>query len=284
VHRLEPREEPRPLEELDPLQRGSLVHDIQFAAFDAMRRDGLLPVRAANLAAATALLDAAVNRVAEEYRDKLVPAIDRVWRDGIEALRADLRQWLRQLAEDDSGFVPWRFELSFGLPRRVSHDPESRAEPVHVEGALVRGSIDLVERREDATLRITDHKTGKDRTERGAIVQGGEQVQPVLYAMVAEKLFPDSSVRSGRLSYCTAAGGFGIHEVPLDDEARASMDTIFACVDGDVERVFLPAFPREGACKYCDYLRVCGPAEEVRTRRKRDLKRVASALEVRGLP
>jgi RecB family exonuclease len=284
VHRLEPREEPRPLEVLDARQRGSLVHDIHFAALGAMRRDGLLPVRPSNLNEATVRLDAAVDRVAAEYREKLVPAIDRVWDDGIEAIRTDLRQWLRQLAGNDSGFVPWRFELSFGLPRRASQDPESRTDPVEVEGALVRGSIDLVERREDGTLRVTDHKTGKDRTKRGAVVQGGEQVQPVLYAMASEKLFPGSQVLSGRLHYCTAAGGFAIHEVPLDDGARASIERIFAFVDGDLERAFLPAFPREGACEFCDYLRVCGPSEEVRTRRKKDLARVESALELREMP
>ena len=35
----------RAIDELDPLQRGSLVHDIQFALFARLRDEGLLPVR-----------------------------------------------------------------------------------------------------------------------------------------------------------------------------------------------------------------------------------------------
>ena len=48
------------------------------------------------------------------YAD-LAPAIDRVWADGIDLIRVDLREWLRRASEDDFGYVPWRFELSFGL-------------------------------------------------------------------------------------------------------------------------------------------------------------------------
>src|SRR5262245_41319077 len=33
VHRLAPREVPQAIDELDPLQRGSLIHDVQFALF-----------------------------------------------------------------------------------------------------------------------------------------------------------------------------------------------------------------------------------------------------------
>ena len=35
-----------------------------------------------------------------------------------------------------------------------------------------------------------------------------------------------------------------------------------------MEEGFLPAAPREGACRYCDYRIVCGPREERRIARK----------------
>lgn len=41
VHRLGPRVEPEPIDELDPLQRGSLIHDIQFELFDRLRGEGI---------------------------------------------------------------------------------------------------------------------------------------------------------------------------------------------------------------------------------------------------
>src|SRR5262249_23604133 len=149
IHGLAPREVPAAIDELDPLQRGSIIHDVQFELFGRLRDEGLLPVRAATLERAHQTLDVILAQVAARYKDDLAPAIERVWENSIAAIRADLREWLRKAGDDDSGFVPWRFELSFGL----THRPERRqADPRSVSGAVdlacgieLRGSIDLVE-------------------------------------------------------------------------------------------------------------------------------------------
>ena len=118
IHGLAPREVPEAIDELDPLQRGSLIHEIQFELFARLSEENLLPVRPSNLDRARQKLDAIIAEVAARYRDDLAPAIDRVWEDGIAAIRADLREWLRRASEDDSGYVPWHFEMSFGLEHR----------------------------------------------------------------------------------------------------------------------------------------------------------------------
>jgi RecB family exonuclease len=270
VQRLAPREAPEAIDEMDPLQRGSLVHDVQFELFQRLRADGLLPVRAANLARAQEALEAVLAGVAERHRDELAPAIPRVWEDGVASVRADLREWLRRCAEDDSGYVPFRFELAFGLPERRQRDPGSRPDPVELEcGIRLRGSIDLVERSADGRVRVTDHKTGRERAKEGAVVAGGASLQPVLYALAAEKLFPHDRVEGGRLSYCTVAGGFGEVFVPLGPAARESAARVAEAVDHALAEPFLPAAPAKGACRWCDYAVVCGPYEELRTARKR---------------
>jgi RecB family exonuclease len=269
VHRLSPREVPESIEEMPPLQRGSMVHEVQFELFGSLREAGLLPVTAGNVERVREELDRVLDRVAERYRDELAPAIDRVWKDGVEAVRADLREWLRRATEDDSGFVPWRFELSFGLPGDRDRDPHSSDEPVQLDAGLqLRGSIDLVERRADGRIRVTDHKTGKVRVKTGDVVAGGEALQPVLYALAAEKLFPEATVESGRLYYCTSAGGFAERTVALDREARDSAAKVAEVIGQALGEGFLPAAPDRDACRWCDYLAVCGPYEELRTRRK----------------
>ncbi len=269
VHRLAPREVPEAIDELGPLQRGSLVHDVHFELFGALDREGLLPVTAATLPRARELLDLVLDRVAARHHDELAPAIERVWADGVAGVRSDLREWLRRASEDDSGFVPWRFELAFGLSERRARDPHSRAEPVALEcGIRLRGSIDLVERRADGALRATDHKTGRERMAPGGVVAGGASLQPVLYALAVEKLFPDARSVAGRLYYCTAAGGFAEVTVPLDAAARGSAEQVARVVGAALAEPFLPAAPAEGACRWCDYADVCGPYEELRTRRK----------------
>jgi len=184
-------------------------------------------------------------------------------------VRADLREWLRR-AVHDPGWVPWRFELSFGLRERRARDPHSRDEPVVLDaGIRLRGSIDLVEKRANGALRATDYKTGKVRAKQGAtVVGGGGLLQPVLYALALEKMFPDTRVEVGRLYYCTSAGGFEEVQIPLDAEARAAAQELADVVGGALTEGFLPAAPAPGACEYCEYRPVCGPYEETRLGKK----------------
>jgi ATP-dependent helicase/DNAse subunit B len=284
VHRLAPRQVPEAIEEMDPLQRGSLVHQVQFELFAQLRDAKLLPVGAANLPRARELLDATLDRVAARLHEELAPAIERVWEAGIESIRADLREWLRRAGEDTSGFVPWRFELSFGLRGRRDSDAGSVPNAVLLDdGIQLRGSIDLVERRPDGLLRATDHKTGMARVAAGSTIAGGTALQPLLYAMALEKLFPDARVDGGRLYYCTTAGGFAERPVPLDAPARRAIKTVAQVVGGALNDAFLPAAPDRGACRWCDYRVVCGPYEELRVSRKPqgELKALSG---LRGVP
>jgi RecB family exonuclease len=288
VHRLAPRALPEAIDELDPLQRGSLVHEAQFELFGRLEAEGLLPVRPESLERARAVLDAVLDAVAARFRDDLCPAIERVWQDGVASVRADLREWLRRLSLDESGFSPWRFELAFGLPSRRKRDPRSQAGPVPLDcGLRLRGSIDLVERDATGRVRVTDQKTGKARVEEGAVVAGGTALQPVLYALAAEKLFPETEVVEGRLSYCTSTGGFEVRAVPLDARARESARALAEALGRALQDGFLPAFPAERACTYCDYQGVCGPHEELRSQRKRGgpgAAALAALARLRELP
>jgi ATP-dependent helicase/nuclease subunit B len=273
IHGLAPREIPEAIDELDPLQRGSLIHYVQFELFGRLRQDGLLPVRPGNLHVAQQRLDAIIAEVAARYRDDLAPAIDRVWDDGVAAIRADLREWLRLASEDNSGYVPWYFELSFG----VEHRPERRqADPRSVPGAVdldcgihLRGSIDLVERHPSGAARVTDHKTGKSVAKPTHMIDGGKSLQPLLYALAAEKLFAgQAKISSGRLYFCTSAGRFAEQIVDLDDRARAAAVQVAETIGDAVAYPFLPAAPDKRQCDLCDFRVVCGPYEERRAARK----------------
>jgi CRISPR/Cas system-associated exonuclease Cas4 (RecB family) len=265
LHKLAPREEPTALEELDPLQRGSLIHEVEFELLEKMREAGLLPVREDTLPQARLLLDEVLNGVAKQYHDDLAPAIDRVWEDGIASIRADLREMLRRATEETT-WIPAHFELSFGLTERRARDPRSIDEPAVLDcGIRLRGSIDLVERRAGGALRASDYKTGKARAVDGTIIGGGETLQPVLYALTLEKLFPDQRVDSGRLYYCTSVGEFKEVVIPLDDEARGAAEIVAKTVGDALEKGFFPAAPAPRGCEWCDYRPVCGPYEELRS-------------------
>lgn len=267
VLRLSPLEIPGELEELGPLEKGSMAHAVQYRVLSRMRDEGV-KLTEATLPTAFERLDDAIAHVSNKVKDDFQPAIERVWLDGVETLKADLREWLRRAAAD-TGWVPWRFELSFGLANRDEQDPSSVLEPVTLmEGLKVRGSIDLVEKSGRGTLRATDYKTGRARAKEGNVIGGGKHLQPVLYALVLEKLFPELKVEEGRLFYCTQAGNFTTVPTPLDSMARESMGLVVRTIARALEEGFLPAAPEKDACRWCDFRPVCGPDEERRVKRK----------------
>jgi ATP-dependent helicase/nuclease subunit B len=286
VLKLAPRDEPDFLEELDPLQKGSLVHDVQFRFYGRLREKGLLPVTAATMDEARAILDRSVDEVAREYEEELAPAIARVWEDGIAQIRADLRELLRRSVEEDADWTPVHFELSFGLKDRRAEDPASRADDVRLDcGLRLRGSIDLVERRADGALRATDYKTGKVKAKKNTtVIGGGEVLQPVLYALALERLLEGTRVIEGRLYYCTSAGGFEKVDIALDGRARESAALVAKTVGDALEAAFLPAAPAEGACTFCDYQRICGPYEETRVSKHKDPRRLVPLATLRAKP
>ena len=267
IYRLEPWDEPEPLVRMDPLTRGSLFHKAQAEFYRALQHEGALPVTRGSLAAAAKTLDAVLDRVASEYAERLAPAIDRVWRDEVDELRRDLGIWVQKIAEEPA-WQPAYFEFSFGL-NDEGRDPRSLPDPVLVDGRFVlRGSVDLVERRADLDLlRITDHKTGRNRSNPDLVVGGGGTLQPVLYSLAVEQGL-GKKVFSGRLFYATTVGGFVEHEIPINDYTRGQGLQVLEIIDRAVEAGFLPAAPSERACTWCDFRPVCGPREEERTKRK----------------
>jgi ATP-dependent helicase/nuclease subunit B len=272
------------VEVLDPLTRGALFHDVQFGILERLRDAELLPLRPAALPLAFDLLDTVLTAEAARAEETLAPAIPRVWADEIDGLRDDLREWLRRQADEDR-WVPERFELAFGLPagERERRDPASVADPVPVAGTLVlRGSVDLVERAADGSVRVTDHKTGKVWAKEGVVVGGGQVLQPLLYALACERIL-SGRVTAGRLYYCTATGEYAERVVPLDTAGREAVGAVVAVVDDALRHGFLPAMPSPRACDFCDYRRVCGPYEEIRTQRKPP-ERVAALKRLREMP
>ena len=282
AYRLAPMEEPEPLQRMDPLTKGSLFHRAQAEFFRALQK-ARLPITTTQRGLVLEALDEALTRVAADYYERLAPAIDRVWQDEIVGMRTDLRVWVDQLASS-SEWEPWLFEFAFGLPGQSGHDPNSHPDPVTINGRFIlRGSVDLIERKSGTkALRVTDHKTGKNRSAKGAILGGGKQLQPVLYSLAVEEA-TGCTVESGRFSYCTTAGGFTDHLVPINERTRRMRIEVLEIVDRAVELGTLPPAPAEKACWMCDFLPVCGPDQERRADRKSP-NQIGDLLELRKHP
>ena len=286
IYRFQPLEQPEAIVQLDPLTRGAIFHEIQRDVLRALQAGGLLPIPPDRRHEAHALLDRIAREAFARHHDRLAPAIERVWDDETALMQGDLRVWLGAVATSSAEWVPRYFELSFGLPIDDAHDAASVREPVVIDGRFpMRGAIDLVEQHGAlGSLRVTDHKTGRNRTTRGLVVGGGGTLQPIVYTLVAEAML-GLPVSQARLAFTTTAGGFTDHPVSVRDEHRRLGIEVLEIIDRAVELGALPQSPRKGACAWCDFRAVCGPLEEHRAARKhQNLGALEDLHALRALP
>ncbi|MEQ1730603.1 MAG: PD-(D/E)XK nuclease family protein, partial [Vicinamibacterales bacterium] len=174
--RLQPLDEPAPLERIDPLTRGSLIHEVQARVMRDCRDRRLLPITAETHPLISRHLDDVIDDVTTRAREALAPAVDRVWSDDVASMRRDMHGWLARMATE-SDWVPAYFEFAFG---RVpgERDPASAPEPVVLDGGyILRGAIDLIEvHATTGELRVTDYKTGRAPDKLHQLMIGGGAV------------------------------------------------------------------------------------------------------------
>ena len=293
IVRLRPIERPEALLHLDPLTRGSLLHDVFFHLGREFRERNLAPLAEGRLSEAFAMLETVFWRVEEEVRERVAPAIDRIWQDQMDGLLGDLRGFLQRYAA--TGRMPLANELTFGMGARQPADPASRTEAAVLPGGLrLHGSIDVVERLADGAIQITDYKTGRasiETTRQQRILFGGRALQPLLYALAYEAL-SGTPTASGRLYYATIRGTY--LETVVDtasEESRAVFEAFVDGLDRATRNGRFPALPNPGVsyrvCDYCDYLPVCGPrpANHARTKARAGFAAALDeVVQIRSLP
>ena len=262
--------------------RGALFHEAQAQLLRTLHAEKRLPVTDQGTAYALDVLDRVLGEVAAKYEEELAPAIARVWRDEIAAIGLDLRMWVRRLPAA-AEWTPEYFEVIFGLSDE-GRDQRSVADPaVIANGFKLRGAVDVIETHgRSSELRITDHKTGRKRTNPRTVIGGGATLQPVIYGLAIERIL-DRPVREGRLYYCTAAGGFAEHPVPLSDANRRTAIEALEIIDRAIELGFLPAAPAERACTWCDFRAICGP-DAPRHAARKPADQLADLTALRALP
>jgi len=266
VLRLEPRQEAMPLTILDPLTRGSMVHEMLAEIMRQLMQSAWVPLTDDRLAAAQEVADAIVTRVAAEYEDRLTPPILRVWQDAVAVIRRDVHEWVRRLPADGTQWTPSGVEIGVGFTGGFGRDDASRREEaVLPDGTRLHGVVDLLERGDGNQWRITDYKTGKYRLAANVVVNGGRTLQPILYAMAVEAAF-GGQVTASRLYYCTDDGGYEDHPWAIagvvGDETRKAGLEVLAIVDHAIQEGRLPAAPGKDACMWCDFTAVCGPSAQ----------------------
>jgi ATP-dependent helicase/nuclease subunit B len=263
--------EPDPDVWLDPLTRGSALHEMYAAVLRRARAQGRRVDVRSDLEWAR---DDAERRLDALARALPPPSGEVAAREREEFL-ADLEAFVREEAEEHavSGEA---FEVSFGSPVVTAEDPlasrEVVAVPIGDDRVLrLRGRIDRLDRVDAETYQVVDYKTGGFWPDgwKGTFA-GGTRLQHALYALAGDELLR----RAGRRGcvvravyrFPTARGRGQRVEIPRppDEAVRAVLRTLTEVLRAGA---FLQARVPD-TCRFCTFTGACGREPWVRGRAK----------------
>lgn len=260
-------EEPDRDEWLDPLQRGSTLHEVFATLCREARGEGRRVEVTKDLARARELADARLS----DLRALCPPPSEVVFdRERAELLR-DVELFV-DFESNRHGGEPVALEVAFGHADG-GEEPLAQADPIVIplgrgEQFLLRGTIDRIDRLDDGSFEVIDYKTGRfDRRRWEGTFRGGAMLQHALYAVAAASLLrrrhPAARVSRGVYEFPSARGGGERVEIAPPSGAAlvqvlADLFDVMAC------GAFLPAL-EEAECTYCDFSRACQePVEQAR--------------------
>lgn len=280
VLEIEPLEELayEPGQWLDPLERGSLLHELFHRFMEELRRRDERPDADRH----GELLEEVLGSLLEAWREQIPPPSEGAFRRQVREIRRTAHTFLRGESARGDEAEGIGFEVRFGFGR--STDGLGSAEPAPVEvgpaGTLcLRGSIDRVDRLPNGAHWVWDYKTGSPRSYSRADPFAGGQLQWLLYALALEWLldrqegeprvttsgyvFPGSRGHGQRFAYRV--------DPERVDQAGEALSRHLDLVDAGL----FPHAPDADACTWCDYTRVCGDPEI----RAREMTGVLAALD-----
>jgi RecB family exonuclease len=274
VLKLEPAIEPEERRKLDPLEKGTLFHEVAERFLRERRDQGALPIR--NTAEERARLLALGDERLEAWVEGSPPRLVLLWRAEKKVFSSLLTDWLAREAENyrTKKTTPAHFEVSFGLPHRHAATNEPHRDlPVEIpldDGSVLKisGQIDRIDRVDPADgggLVLRDYKTGKAPLDNDAsLFKGGRQLQIPFYILAAQEIFPGEKVVEAFLDYVNAG-----RQVAFSP-AKATSATFRALLLRIADLMGHGVFMQEpSACTFCDFKAVCGPNPVLESRKRR---------------
>jgi ATP-dependent helicase/nuclease subunit B len=258
---------------LDPLTRGSELHDIYAALLRRCRAEH----RRADVGKDRPWLrDYARTRFAE-LRIEMPPPGDEVFAREVDDLLADLELFLDEECAASSARSPVGLEVSFGRDFEEDELEElAQEEPVLVSlgGGLklrLAGRIDRIDQIGPQRFEVIDYKTGGYfEGDWSGTFAGGTRLQHALYGLAAAELLKRKygrvAVDAGVYYFSSSRGRqerVRIAKPPADTLQGVLTDLRHVIATG----TFVHA-PDPDACKWCDFGDACGPDKHERAARK----------------
>lgn len=263
--------EPDPDVWLDPMTRGSILHDLYATIMREIRDRGETPDPARHGPRLHELGEQAL----AAQRALVPPPSDGVFEREARELQSDLALFLKFEAEDSRQRRPLGFEVAFG--GATEGEALGRREPVTIDLGdglrfPLRGRIDRIDRLADGSYEVVDYKTGSAFLPGGldATFAGGRQLQHALYALAAAELLraQDAHARIVGSYYFPSSRGRRERQVrPASSQAQAA-DVLRDLFDLLAAGAFVHTPDADEDCRFCEFDRACGRRSAERAKAK----------------
>jgi len=246
---------------LDPLQRGSLLHEILCEFMTRIRAMG----EEVSAQRHGGIMDEVSGEALARYREEVPPPSEAIYESERQNILDSLAIFLAAEENLEEKGEPTEFELEIA---------NERIELGGGRSFPLRGFIDRVDRLGEETYRVLDYKTGNPSDYEELVEFGrGRMIQHALYAVALEKML---SARPGAGSPRVTRSGYlfpsrrgeGLDRIIKDfDRGRltALLDDLLVLI----RKGYFLAGP-EAKCKFCDFAPVCGPEAPKASARKRE--------------
>lgn len=245
---------------LDPLTRGSELHDLYAALLRRARDENRRPNKKDGIWL-IALAQERLRKLNEEMPSATVEIRERESKDFLSDV-----ELFSEAESSDSTSTPIGFEVSFGRPLDDDSEPLARSEAVDVDlgkGVVLRiaGRIDRIDKVGTASFEVLDYKTGGFWREnwQGSF-NGGRRLQHALYGLAAVELlkarYKNPKVIAGVYYFSSHKGRQERFIIPAPAQAA------IAAVLGDLRDLIIKGqfirTPDQDDCRFCDYVAACG--------------------------
>jgi ATP-dependent helicase/nuclease subunit B len=290
---LKPVPSPEEIRRLQPLDRGTLVHEILFRFYEAASNKYPGPLRPEYLEEYRKILE-------ETARDSFSAAEAQgwtgyplLWEIDRQSILEDLEAFLEKETQAGGELIPALFEVRFGHRSRGPREGGA-GEPISLaleDGTAfsLRGRIDRVDfsPSRDA-LRVVDYKTGKLQGGEDGFC-GGTTLQLPLYLMAACRIWKEAKLEKSWAEYCSVSRKGKFARIPFRgdrwEEKEGNLKKILETISRGIrEGTFFPFREKNRDCGYCDFKNLCEHGVDVLFEKKKKDPRAAAFLEMRQIP
>jgi CRISPR/Cas system-associated exonuclease Cas4 (RecB family) len=257
---------------LDPLQRGSLIHEIFCAFMSDVKKKG----EKVDAKKHHSSIQKLAEKIIARYKEEIPPPSEGIFaKERAEVMQA-LNVFLATEEKLGERVEPLLFEVVFGIEEEKGKGME---EPVEValtpaSSFRLRGRIDRIDRVGDGRYRVVDYKTGRySRYDKLRCFGKGRTLQHVLYALAAEEILKNEGVderprvvESGY--YFPTRRGEGKEVIVGEFDREEIKGLLGELLDILVNGHFIGSTDKMD-CTYCDFRPLCGNDAADRTKAKK---------------